>query len=153
MVDNRRRYMIINTAPIVPGEKNGRIRPIWTLHDGINLLGDKIFASLPGGRWMITGIARGRCNPRYIGQVTRLYIRDELTRRVVVTGRIECALDHQGGIPETRRAVISPAHLCVIEQLRHTLDVVARITPKSIARLMLGVQQRILRRGATLLRM
>ena len=36
LIDFRRNNMIIETAPVIPGEKDGRAVPVWTLHHGID---------------------------------------------------------------------------------------------------------------------
>src|SRR5947209_16935924 len=54
--------MIVEAAPVIPGQENRRTAPVWPLHDGVDQPGHIGLTCAHQGRWMFAILAIGH-NP------------------------------------------------------------------------------------------
>src|SRR6266487_3969404 len=68
-INMRWHNVVVETAPIVPGEENCRTIPVWPLHNRIDQIRDICLASAYKGRRMLTLLTIRR-NPGYCRERT-----------------------------------------------------------------------------------
>src|SRR5947209_5303065 len=100
--------MIVLAAEFVPGDKDGGITPIGTVHDQVGLLSNKILSRL-FQRWWVIRRATWGSDPGHVGHFACLHISSELIDTMHVTGRTGERRDHSGGVPYRNSTVKTPA--------------------------------------------
>src|SRR5579859_4937944 len=80
------RNVVIETAPIIPGQENSGIAIDGTIHDRFDLVRHEILSRLHLVRGMI-GRERRWGNPGNSGEFPALDVRNELARMVNIVGR------------------------------------------------------------------
>ena len=167
-VDRRRHDMVVEAAPVVPGQEDGAARPIGALHHGIDQARDpRLTGRDEIRRVFAVGVVRD--DPRNRGQRARLGVGEESRRGPDVPELAVLVHRHEVGqrVPQAAGAcalrlrctrhlalvavrlrplanVVAPGDVVVVEQVGEVCPRVRRMDPAELA----GARHRICRIGA-----